>query len=345
VVCPGDLCASLYYFQPPPFQIDGILGAAESLSLPPAARSASAWVSAVFDGPQVFAHPDHQSGPLLALQRQRYRAENDHCSRQVTTGLLLLLASCGWIVGGAEGAKRAIARGVPLCNRTPINGNAMLGPFTVRRLSPPEAPALFNEIELICRRAKLRRQPEIRVLTGQAAMNAYAQGTPDDAVVTVTEGLLRGMTTKEAAAILAHEIAHVCNDDGWTMNWAASLQRAINGVSADGLNSAAGCCAAVAQSSPFWLLKSAPAIAELLFLALSRFRELEADALALELTGDRKTLIGALAKLEYHHRAISGVPAGATEDRLSSYLRSHPLTAERICHIHALPINGLIGSA
>ena len=168
-------------------------------------------------------------------------------------------------------------------------------------------------------------------------MNAYAQGTPDDAVITVTEGLLRGMTTKEAAAILAHEIAHVCNDDGWTMNWAASLQRSINRVSADGLNLAASCRAAAPQSPLFWLLKSAPAIAELLFLALSRFRELEADALALELTGDRKTLIGALAKLEYHHRAISGVPAGATEGQLSSYLRSHPLTAERISRLHAFP--------
>jgi heat shock protein HtpX len=217
----------------------------------------------------------------------------------------------------------------------------MRGHFTVGRLSPADSPALFSRIELICRRAKLRRPPEICVLVGEGAMNAYALGGPDDAIITFTEGLLRGMTTEEVAAIFAHEIAHICNDDGWTMTWASSLQRAINDVSAAAANSVTDFRAGAPQAPLLWLLQSAPAVAELLILALSRFRELEADALALELTADPKTLADALAKLERHHRATSRIPAGHTEHYLLSYLRSHPLTSERISHLRASPIYSL----
>ncbi len=132
-------------------------------------------------------------------------------------------------------------------------------------------------------------------------MNAYAFGGPDDAIITFTEGLLRGMTTQEVAAIFAHEIAHICNGDSFTMAWAASLQRAINEVSSAGLATGRALGAAKPQSSLRWLLERAPA----------------------------------LAKLEQHHRALHGIPESHVEDRLDAYLRSHPMTSERIGHLRA----------
>ena len=317
----GDFGANLHEYGWPSFHGDGILGTTAAC--------------AVFDVPRAFVPFDHHAGPA---RRHAARAENERLSRQVRAGLLLLLASCGWIAGGEEGAKHAVARGAPLRNRVPVNQNTPHEHIDVRRLLPSDAPDLFAEIELICWRAKLRYRPQIYVLVGQSAMNAYALGGPDDAVVTFTEGLLRGMTTKEAAAIFAHEIAHICNGDGSTMAWAANLQQAINDVSTAGL--ASTCCAAKPLSSLHWLLERAPAIAELLTLALSRFREIEADALALELTGDAKTLERALAKLEHHHRALHGIPATYVEDRLASYLRSHPVTSDRIGHLRASPLYG-----
>ncbi len=343
--CSAGLGTGLHYQQPPPFRTDGILGGIEDLLPLSAIRWADEvfWLCAAFDPPLVSASGRHRE-PFPARQHKQQLDGNNHRSRQITAGLLLLLASCGWVLGGEEGIGLAIARAAPLPGRASINRNTGHGHFPLRRLSPAEAPELFQQVELMCRRAKLRRLPEICVLVGQEAMNAYALGGPDDAIITLTEGLLRGMTMEEAAAICAHEIAHVYNDDGSTMTWAADLQRAINDVSAAGLNSAAF-CPSITQSSLFWLLRSAPALAELLVLALSRSRELEADALALELTGDPKTLAGALSKLERHHRAINRVPAGYTDDYLSSYLRSHPLTSERIGRLRASSMYGQLVSA
>lgn len=289
---------------------------------------------------RAFVPCDSSGNPSASLQPQPQRAENDRLSRHVRAGLLLLLASCGWIVGGEEGVRHAVARGAPPRGRGPENQNTPRDQFAIRTLAPTDAPELFAEIDRICWRAKLPQRPRICVLIGQRAMNAYAFGGPNDAVVTFTEGLLRGMTTKEIAAIFAHEIAHICNGDSATMLWAAQLQRAINDVAAAGLAPAHTLGATKHHSSLQWVLMRAPAIAELLMLALSRFREIEADAFALELTGDAKTLEIALAKLEHHHRAMIGIPEDYIEDRLASYLRSHPVTSERIGHLRASPLYG-----
>ena len=56
-------------------------------------------------------------------------------------------------------------------------------------------------------------------------------------------------------------------------------------------------------------LASTPAIARLLFLAFSRLRELDADALAVDLIDDPEALAAALSKLEHFHSGLS--PWGA----------------------------------
>jgi heat shock protein HtpX len=78
------------------------------------------------------------------------------------------------------------------------------------------------------------------------------------------------------------------------------------------------------------LLCAAPSIAQLLRLALSRTRELDADATALELTGDSQALIAALDKLERHHAGFPALPVAACEDGPMRLLRSHPATSERV---------------
>jgi heat shock protein HtpX len=78
------------------------------------------------------------------------------------------------------------------------------------------------------------------------------------------------------------------------------------------------------------LLRAAPSIAELLRLALSRARELDADATALELTGDWQALVAALDKLERHHAGFPALPAVGREQDSMRLLRSHPATSERV---------------
>src|SRR5260370_17458761 len=110
------------------------------------------------------------------------------------------------------------------------------------------------------------------------------------------------MTREEIAGILAHEVAHIRNNDIWTMSWAAALHRSIEWTSLAGLALLRAQHGGMAVSRPLAeLLRAAPSVAQLLRLALSRTRELDADATALQLTGDGQPPIPPLHKFEPHH--------------------------------------------
>jgi heat shock protein HtpX len=266
------------------------------------------------------------------LQRHLHRASNQRNSGQVIAGMVLLLALCGWINGGEDGARRAVAEGTPAPDEAALSPEAMQRRFGARLLQPREMPALFDMLTGICRRAHLTRLPNLYYVADSDSMNAYALGGPDGSAITVTEGLLRGMTSGEIAAILAHEVAHIRNNDGWAMSWAAALQRAVALTSVAGLTTLQRQPnGAVMSARPLALLLSvASAIAQLLCLALSRVRELDADALALELIDDPQALVAALHKLERHHTARHVAAMAARDDTVIRFLRSHPATCERV---------------
>jgi heat shock protein HtpX len=203
--------------------------------------------------------------------------------------------------------------------------------FGARLLAPSELPELFNILEDVCRRAGLSRWPDLYCVASPGDMNAYALGSPGGAAIVLTEGLLRGMTRSEIAGILAHEVAHIRNNDASTMSWAATLHRAIEWTSLTGLALLRAQHSGMAVSQPLAaLLSIAPTIGRLLGLALSRTRELDADATALELTGDLQALIAALGKLERHHAGFPVLSVATFGDSPMSLLRSHPATSERV---------------
>jgi heat shock protein HtpX len=270
--------------------------------------------------------PEHLRSRRLAQQ-----IANHQSSALAILAMMLLLAVCGWIVGGTEGIHQALTGGAPRPGGLPISRQTMYRRFGARLLSPAEVPELFGILAGVCGRARLSRLPDLYCLAAPGDMNAYALGGPEGAAIVLTEGLLRGMTRDEVAGILAHEVAHIRNNDAWTMNWATDLRRAIDWTSLAGLAllSTRGHPGAMTASRPLAvLLSAAPALAQLLGLALSRARELDADATALELTGDLRSFIDALSKLERHH---GGFPAAsAFQDDPMRLLRSHPATAERV---------------
>jgi heat shock protein HtpX len=265
------------------------------------------------------------------LQRHLHRALNHRHSGWAMAGMVMLLTVCGWVVGGEEGARLAVAGSTPPPGGAPISAAAMQQLFGARLLRYAELPAVFDVLHDICRRARLRRVPVLYCLPAPHSMNAYAFGGPDGSAITLTEGLLRGMTLGEIAGILAHEVAHIRNHDAWAMSWAAALQRAISLTSFIGLMSLQARPDRAAVGQPLAaVLANAPAIGQLLGLALSRIRELDADALALDLIDDSRALIAALDKLERHHTGARVAPPAACEEDPRRFLRSHPATSERV---------------
>jgi heat shock protein HtpX len=269
---------------------------------------------------------------VTCLQRHLHRALSQRESGWALTGLVLLLAVCGWVVDGEKGAHWAVAGGMPSSGTAAITPAFTQRWFGARLLRPADMPALFDMLHDICRRARLRRMPDLYYLPEPHSMNAYALGGADgSAAITLTEGLLRGMTPAEIAGILAHEVAHIRNNDAWAMSWAAALQRAIAHTSLAGLVSLQVRPDRAAAGPPLAaLLASAPQIGQLLCLALSRIRELDADVLALDLIDDSQALIAALDKLERHHTGAHVTPLAVREEGPRRYLRSHPATSERV---------------
>jgi heat shock protein HtpX len=264
------------------------------------------------------------------LRRSAHQTANHRSSALAIAGMTLLLALCGWIVGGTEGVNQALTGGAPRPNGPAIARETIFRWFGARLLRPAELPDLFGILAGVCSRAGLSRLPDIYCLPAPGDMNAYALGGPEGAAIVLTEGLLRRMTRDEIAGILAHEVAHIRNNDIWTMSWATALHRAIEWTSLTGLVLLRAQRSGMAANRPLAaLLSAAPSIAELLRLALSRSRELDADATALELTGDGQALIAALDKLERHHAGFP-TPVAAGEHGPMRLFRSHPATSERV---------------
>jgi heat shock protein HtpX len=264
----------------------------------------------------------------LQIQRYLHRELNSRRSGFAIAGMLLLLAVCGWIVDGEDGARRAVAFGGLKPDDTVISPEIMGRRFGAKLLSPAEMPALFARLHDISRRARLHRAPDLYYLPAPNSMNAYAFGGPRRSAIVLTHGLLHRMTGDEVAGILAHEVAHISNNDRFAMDWATSLQRAVAITALAGLSGRWTERNGNAALATF--LRCAPSIGQLLYLALSRSRELDADARALDLIDRPHALVIALNKLEHFHANGQLIPMQAMEDSVARLLRSHPATWERV---------------
>ena len=275
-------------------------------------------------------HSGRPSATSARVGRRPARDPHAHASDRVVAGLLGLLAFCAEARGKSNDPERSLSEiGAKLwsADRQP---HAILRAFGARPLPCSAAPELYAVLLTICVRARMTRVPELFLLP-VPGMNAFALGGPDDACISVTEGLLRGLSRAEIGGILAHEIAHILHHDTGAMSWAAALQREITDSASRGI------AELMARPHEFSrperravLLTVAPALAQLLFLALSRARELAADARALDLIDRPEALAEALYKLEYFHTGQSPLHAHLQDDARSASLRSHPGTWERI---------------
>src|SRR5690606_27059211 len=58
-----------------------------------------------------------------------------------------------------------------------------------------------------------------------AVVNAFATGSKQHASIALTDGLLRNLSSRELAGVLAHEVAHIANEDLRVMGLADSVSR------------------------------------------------------------------------------------------------------------------------
>jgi len=214
-------------------------------------------------------------------------------------------------------------------------------------VDPQRGGQLGRIIEILADRAELVAHPRLYVIPS-LALNAFATGTPRHAAIAVTEGLLRRMSLREVAGVLAHEISHIRNNDLFVMSLADAMSRLTQVMAYLGVSLAILNIPAYLLDQPLFpwsailLLYLAPTVASLLQLALSRLREFDADMEAAGLTGDPLGLASALTSIEQHQGRFwedLALPVPARRIPQPSVLRSHPETSERVERLKGLAVH------
>jgi heat shock protein HtpX len=258
-------------------------------------------------------------------------------------GLAALLVVIGWVLGGAGGMLWAAVLGLGALLISPrISPALILRMYGARPLAPAHAEALYDLVGSLAARAELPHTPALYYVP-TAVMNAFSVGRRDEAVIAVTDGLLRGLPPRELTAVLAHEISHIRHNDIWIMSLADSVSRIVRAMSFMGqllilINLPMFLMQAGALPwLPIGLLVFAPSLSALLQLALSRNREFDADVEAARLTGDPLGLASALERLEMQQeRMWRHVLWPGYRNRQPSLLRTHPNSEERIDRLRSL---------
>jgi heat shock protein HtpX len=173
-----------------------------------------------------------------------------------------------------------------------------------------EAPELHRLLDEVCVSAGLTTRPKL-YLVDDPAPNAFATGLSlEDSHVAVTTGLVERLPRYELRAVLAHEVAHIVNDDIRAVTVAVATAGLV-ALLADVVIRATlyggrrrsggrndGGAQAVLMIVGFVAVLLAPLAAQLIRFAVSRQREYLADATAAQMLRDPQSMVDALRRLE-----------------------------------------------
>jgi heat shock protein HtpX len=222
----------------------------------------------------------------------------------------------------------------------------------VRVIEQPRDAAEAWLLETVRRQAQAAGigMPEVGIFDAPD-MNAFATGPRrNNALVAVSSGLLRGMSRREAEAVLGHEISHVANGDMVTLTliqgvvntFVIFLSRVI-GFVVDRV-----VFKTERGHGPAFLITTIVAqlvlgiLASMIVMWFSRYREFRADAGGAKLEG-RDAMIGALERLRQQHpqplpeqMAAFGI-SGTLGQGLKRLFMTHPPLEERIAALRQNP--------
>ncbi|WP_432696432.1 zinc metalloprotease HtpX [Marinobacterium sp. YM272] len=247
------------------------------------------------------------------------------------------MALLGWLLWGGSGVIMLLTLGMVTTLFNPaLSPRWVMKLYGAKPLSDGQAPALGELKAWLCQRAGLDKPPELYLIPSRV-INAFSVGSSGRSVVALSDALLRQLSLRELAGVLAHEVSHIRHNDLWVLGLADLFSRLASLMAFVGQ-------VLLLMNLPLllmgmvtidWglilLLVIAPLVSALAQLALSRTREYAADLNAARLTGDPRGLAAALEKIE---QAQGGwvehilTPGRRVPD--PSLLRTHPRTEERV---------------
>lgn len=231
----------------------------------------------------------------------------------------------------------------------------VLASVRARQIQEKDNPALYHIVENLAIGDGLPK-PKIYIIN-ETSPNAFATGRdPNHAVIAVTTGILEKLNKTELEGVIAHELSHVKNYDTRLMAIVAILVGFIaiiadfftrslwfGSLREDDDNRSSGNIQAIFLIIGIILAILSPIIASLIQLALSRKRELLADASAALLTRYPEGLASALEKISKDPSVLKNANNATAQlfiinpfkgkdakTWFSSLFDTHPPVAERI---------------
>lgn len=217
----------------------------------------------------------------------------------------------------------------------------------------PSSPLESWLLETVKRQAKDAGigMPEVAIYDSPD-INAFATGmNKNNALVAVSSGLLHNMSRDEAEAVLGHEVSHIANGDMVTLTllqgvlntfvifFSRLAAMAINNAMRNN-NEQMGAFTYFAVVMVFQVIFGA--IASVIVMAFSRWREYRADAGGASLAG-REKMISALQRLKQSHESTLqgqltafGINSGKT--RFGELFMSHPPLEKRIAALQGTQV-------
>ncbi len=279
---------------------------------------------------------------LDETRKDEHKAANAAQTMALLGGIAVILVFIAWLISGWFGIVIAvIAIGVFGASAPRISPQFVMRLYRAKPLDSRHGGQLNRIVEVLADRAELPAHPKLYIIPS-TVLNAFATGSPERSAIALTEGLMRKLSMRELAAVLAHEMSHIRNEDLAVHALADAMSRMTQLLSYFGLTLAAfNFIGFFSGEPPFsWLaillLYLAPAAGSLLQLALSRTREFDADLEAANLTGDPAALADALVKLEQFQGRFwedLSLPVPGRKIPYPSLLRSHPTTEDRLARL------------
>lgn len=207
----------------------------------------------------------------------------------------------------------------------------VLGISGAKEIKHTEDPKLYHLVENLCLAAGLPL-PKV-YLINDSAPNAFATGRdPQHSAIAVTSGLLDKLNKQELEGVIAHELSHIGNRDTLLMSVVSILIGSIALLSDWFLRSMfwGGDHDSNNKGSAIWIALAllaavlAPLIATLIQLAISRKRELLADASGVLLTRHPEGLANALLKISADREPLEVANRGTAHLYIVNPLKGLP---------------------
>lgn len=225
-----------------------------------------------------------------------------------------------------------------------------------KEVTPQEEPGLHAMIDRLAAMGDMPKPKKVAIMESHVP-NAFATGrNPQNAVVAVTRGLLSRLNEREIEAVLGHELTHIKNRDVMVLTWASIIvimagyllqmlfwMSLFGGFGGDRGDRREGGQAMLIMLAVYVGTIVVYFLAQVLIMALSRYREYAADRGGAILTGAPLQLASALSKISNdmyripekdlrqveHASAFFIIPALKGET-VAALFSSHPPVEKRI---------------